>query len=128
MFWRTFGVHLSTRELGALISYFDRDGDGMVDSTEFVTWFFNLKLNSEVVNPSTRKSDVYGYAAAGGSAYSIGSGSARARARTPSVRSTLSRGGSRAGGSRAGGSRTDGASISSAGTMLVMPPVPRAGN
>ena len=44
IFHRTFGVRLTEREVGALVSYFDADGDGMVDSTEFVTMFFRMKM------------------------------------------------------------------------------------
>lgn len=39
---RNFFINLSDAELGALVYYFDRDGDGKVNSTEFVNEFFKM--------------------------------------------------------------------------------------
>lgn len=66
MFYRTFGVRLSEREVGALVSYFDADGDGMVDSSEFVAMFFRMKMRSRIVNPQVPDNVVHGPKGGGG--------------------------------------------------------------
>jgi Ca2+-binding EF-hand superfamily protein len=40
--FRTFGIKLTPKELGALMKHFDRDGDGTVDCSEFLLAFFKL--------------------------------------------------------------------------------------
>jgi hypothetical protein len=40
MLKRTFGLKLSAAELGALISVFDKDGNGQIDTAEFLLTFF----------------------------------------------------------------------------------------
>lgn len=37
-----FNVKLDSRELGAVMSHFDKDGSGEVDCTEFLLEFFKL--------------------------------------------------------------------------------------
>jgi Ca2+-binding EF-hand superfamily protein len=39
---RNFSITLSDSELGATIMMFDKDGDGCVDSTEFINEYFKL--------------------------------------------------------------------------------------
>lgn len=39
---RNFNIQLSDAELGAIVFLFDRDGDGKVDSIEFINEFFRL--------------------------------------------------------------------------------------
>ena len=39
---RNLGVHLTDAELGAIVFLFDKDGDGKVDSVEFINEFFRL--------------------------------------------------------------------------------------
>ena len=46
--------------------YFDADGDGMMDSTEFVTNFFKFKCMSRVVNPKVPDAVVHGPKGGGG--------------------------------------------------------------
>ena len=43
MLKRTFGIKLSPGELGAAVKFFDSDGDGTVDSSEFLKHFFKLQ-------------------------------------------------------------------------------------
>lgn len=43
MLKRTFGIKLSPGELGAAVKFFDSDGDGSVDSREFLKHFFKLQ-------------------------------------------------------------------------------------
>jgi len=42
MIFRTFGIKLTPKELGALMKHFDKDGDGTVDCSEFLNSFFRL--------------------------------------------------------------------------------------
>jgi hypothetical protein len=37
---RVFHIHVSASELGALMCYFDRGGDGMINCAEFLIQFF----------------------------------------------------------------------------------------
>ena len=64
----TFGVKLSRRELAALAHKWDGDGDGTIDSTEFMVQFFRFKSRSRVQpgqqRPSTR--ELYGACGGGG--------------------------------------------------------------
>jgi Ca2+-binding EF-hand superfamily protein len=39
---KTFGIKLKPKELGALVSYFDKDGDGDVSGAEFLLSFTKL--------------------------------------------------------------------------------------
>lgn len=39
---RNFGMYLTPEELGAMITWFDKDGDGTVDCGEFLSEFFRL--------------------------------------------------------------------------------------
>jgi len=43
MLKRTFGIKLTPGELGAAVKFFDSDGDGTVDSQEFLKHFFKLQ-------------------------------------------------------------------------------------
>lgn len=42
---RNFGINLTNAELGAIIRLFDKDGDEMVDTVEFLNEFFKLGKN-----------------------------------------------------------------------------------
>lgn len=43
MLKRTFNVHLTPKELGAAVKFFDADGDGCIDNAEFLKHFFKLQ-------------------------------------------------------------------------------------
>ena len=49
---RVFNVHLSPKELGAIMDHFDKDGSGEVDCAEFLLEFF--KLGKPLRPPSLR--------------------------------------------------------------------------
>ena len=58
---RNFLISLSDSELGAIVLLFDKDGDGQIDSTEFINEFFRLgrqereKFNQKVALVTKRK-------------------------------------------------------------------------
>ena len=49
---QTFGLQLTTRETAALVCYLDSDGDGTIDTVEFMAKFFWMKAKSVCVNPA----------------------------------------------------------------------------
>lgn len=57
---RNFGVNLSNAELGAIIRLFDKDGDEMVDTVEFLNEFFKLgkQERKKVTIRAKERSDV----------------------------------------------------------------------
>ena len=61
----TFNVRLSRRELAALSSHWDCDGDGTIDSSEFIVKFFRFKTDGATqLRPVGRA--LYGAAHGGG--------------------------------------------------------------
>ncbi|GMH66716.1 hypothetical protein TL16_g10998 [Triparma laevis f. inornata] len=57
MIFRTFGVTLTPGEAGAVIKYFDKDGDGTVDGTEFLLLFTKLGFNEKTRRFNERKKE-----------------------------------------------------------------------
>jgi len=57
MVFRTFGVTLSPGEAGAIIKYFDKDGDGTIDGTEFLLLFTKLGFNEKGRRRRERKKE-----------------------------------------------------------------------
>ncbi|GMH77158.1 hypothetical protein TrRE_jg4467 [Triparma retinervis] len=57
MIFRTFGVTLNAGEAGAVIKYFDKDGDGTVDGTEFLLLFTKLGFNEKTRRFKERKKE-----------------------------------------------------------------------
>jgi len=57
MIFRTFGVSLNAGEAGAVIKYFDKDGDGTVDGTEFLLLFTKLGFNEKSRRFAERKKE-----------------------------------------------------------------------
>ena len=57
MVFRTFGVTLSPGEAGAVIKYFDKDGDGTVDGGEFLLLFTKLGFNEKGRRFAERKKE-----------------------------------------------------------------------
>jgi hypothetical protein len=43
MIQRTFNVSLTPQELGAVVKYFDNDGDGTIDPSEFLSHFYKIQ-------------------------------------------------------------------------------------
>ena len=50
--YQTFGLKLTVRETAALVCYLDEDGDGTIDTVEFMAKFFWMKAKSVCVNPA----------------------------------------------------------------------------
>eukprot|EP00620_Florenciella_sp_RCC1587_P019114 CAMPEP_0182578550 /NCGR_PEP_ID=MMETSP1324-20130603/41358_1 /TAXON_ID=236786 /ORGANISM="Florenciella sp., Strain RCC1587" /LENGTH=77 /DNA_ID=CAMNT_0024794505 /DNA_START=8 /DNA_END=238 /DNA_ORIENTATION=+ len=40
--FRVFNIRLTPPELGALMKFFDKDGDGVIDCSEFLITFFKV--------------------------------------------------------------------------------------
>jgi Ca2+-binding EF-hand superfamily protein len=57
MVFRTFGVTLTPGEAGAVIKYFDKDGDGTIDGTEFLLLFTKLGFNEKTRRRDVRKKE-----------------------------------------------------------------------
>lgn len=56
----------TSRELGALVCWFDKDADGTIDSTEFMARFFQMKSKSYLTNPMPTNFEVHGPDGGGG--------------------------------------------------------------
>ena len=63
---QTFGVKLTTRENAALVCYLDEDGDGTIDTVEFMAKFFWMKAKSVCVNPAVSSRILNGPDSGGG--------------------------------------------------------------
>lgn len=50
-----FGITLTAKELSALVAYFDKDGDKLVDGAEFLSTFFNLGKAAKSKDRKRRK-------------------------------------------------------------------------
>ena len=55
---RVFNIHLSPRELGALMDLFDKDKDGTIACNEFLIMFFKTGTSKKLDQPGTRHTEL----------------------------------------------------------------------